>query len=230
MKREKILSLVFSIIVCEAAGAIGSLFTAPAIPLWYASLTKPAFNPPSWIFAPVWTALFALMGIALWLILEKRPFVRKNMIWAVGVFILQLALNILWSYFFFGQNDPGAAFVEIIFLWLAIAATIVIFYRIRRPAAYLLIPYLLWVSFAGFLNYSLWKLNASPEAQRPAITTSVPWGYSASEYAIEKYTGASCRTNAECETPGEYLLQSRCPFASACIGGRCAVVCPKSDR
>lgn len=152
------LKLIVAIIISELAGIIGSLFTAPSIAGWYATLTKPALNPPSWIFGPVWTTLFALMGIAAFLV-WKKGLDRKDVRIALSIFIGQLALNMLWSIIFFGSQSPEAAFVEIIFLWLAILATITVFAKISKPAAWLLLPYILWVSFAAYLNYSIWILN-----------------------------------------------------------------------
>jgi benzodiazapine receptor len=150
--------LVVSLAVCQLAGLAGSVFTVPAIPAWYATISKPAFTPPNWVFAPAWTTLFILMGLSLWLVwskgLEKRA-VRT----AVIAFGAQLFLNILWSALFFGLRSPFLAFIEIIFLWIAIAFTILLFSRIEKRAAWLLIPYILWVSFAAFLNWSVWLLN-----------------------------------------------------------------------
>jgi tryptophan-rich sensory protein len=150
--------LIFSIILSQSAGILGSFFTAPAIPTWYASLAKPAFNPPAWLFAPVWITLFTLMGIALYLVLIKganKPEIKKG----AYLFGIQLLLNALWSILFFGLQSPGLAFAEILVLWAAIAATIWQFNKIDRRAAYLLIPYILWVSFAAILNFSIWQLN-----------------------------------------------------------------------
>jgi len=142
----------------EGIGILGSVFTATAIPTWYATLLRPAFAPPNWIFGPVWTALFAMMGIAACLVWEKRK-PRKDVRRALGIFGVQLALNLLWSVLFFGMQNPGAAFVEIIVLWLAIVLTIAAFAKISRPAAWLLVPYLLWVSFATVLNAAFWMMN-----------------------------------------------------------------------
>lgn len=152
------LKLFFAIVISEAAGIIGSLFTASAIPGWYAGLVKPEFNPPNWVFGPVWTTLYALMGIAAFLV-WKRGSERREVKTALAIFVGQLALNTLWSIIFFGLNNPGAAFIEIILLWIAIAITIAVFAKISRAAAWLLVPYLLWVSFAGYLNYAIWALN-----------------------------------------------------------------------
>jgi len=161
LQRSKInefLLLFASIIICQLAGVFGSLFTTPSIPLWYASINKPSFNPPNWIFAPVWTTLFLLMGIALFLIWRKG-FKEKDIKIAFSVFIFQLVLNVLWSFLFFGLQSPFAAFIEIIFLWIAILITIILFLRISWVASILLIPYMLWVSFASVLNFAIWRLN-----------------------------------------------------------------------
>jgi len=150
--------LVIAIFFSELAGIIGSIFTGRSLSTWYAALRKPAFSPPNSLFAPVWTTLFLLMGIAAYLVWVKdgsNPKVRL----ALGTFLVQLILNIFWSYLFFGLQNPLAAFIEIIFLWLAILATIVVFWRVSRTAAWLLVPYLLWVSFAAVLNFSIVQLN-----------------------------------------------------------------------
>ena len=158
MDKNKLVRLIAAILVCQLAGAIGSIFTAPAISGWYASIEKPLFNPPNWIFAPVWTTLFLLMGISLYLVWDKG-LEKKEVKLAVFVFGLQLALNIVWSFLFFGLQNPFLAFIEIALLWIAILANIVFFYRISKKAGLLLVPYLLWVSFAAFLNYNIWMLN-----------------------------------------------------------------------
>lgn len=168
--------LIVAIAVSELAGIIGAVFTMPVIPTWYAGLVKPALNPPAWVFGPVWTILYALMGISLFLVWKRHSDILppshkatagqgKNIgmsrlfKWAVALFFVQLALNTLWSIFFFGMQNPALAFLDIILLWLAILTTIILFYRISKPASYLLMPYILWVSFAAYLNYSLWMLN-----------------------------------------------------------------------
>jgi len=172
---------IISILICEGAGIAGSFFTAPAIPIWYVSLQKPDFSPPNWVFAPVWTVLFLLMGISLYLVWAKNWKIEapenksaekawnpvSTKLWsgswkeenAVAIFILQLVLNILWSVIFFGLKLPGPAFFEILMLWFAILYTIVNFFRISKLAAYLLIPYIVWVSFAAVLNFSIAALN-----------------------------------------------------------------------
>jgi len=161
--KKSIAKLSFFIIVCEAVGASGSVFTAPSIPTWYASLTKPFFNPPSWLFGPAWTVLFALMGVSLYLVWEKgsknKKLKDRKFREALFAFGMQFALNVLWSFLFFGLRSPLYALVEIIFLWVAIAVTIFKFYKISRTASFILVPYLAWVSFAAVLNYYVWILN-----------------------------------------------------------------------
>jgi translocator protein len=126
--------------------------------LWYATLTKPALSPPNWIFGPVWMTLYALMGIAVFLVWAKGGD-RKDVHVALLVFGIQLILNALWSIIFFGLHSPGWAFADIVILWFAIVWTMTLFYKISKPATWLLVPYILWVSFANYLNYSLWILN-----------------------------------------------------------------------
>jgi benzodiazapine receptor len=153
-----IFKLLFSIIVCEAVGILGAVFTTPAIPTWYASLNKPSFSPPNWIFGPVWTLLYALMGVAAYLIWQRgieKPAVRS----ALLIFSFQLILNFLWSFFFFKLQSPLYALIEILFLWVLILATIIRFYQLDKKAGLILVPYLLWVSFATFLNFYIVKLN-----------------------------------------------------------------------
>ena len=158
MKFNDITKLVITVVVSELAGVIGSFFTASAIPSWYSTLQKPALNPPSWAFGPVWTTLYAMMGVAAWLVWTAGA-KRRKMHSALTIFGVQLFLNAIWSVIFFGLKNPGWAFVDIVLLWVAIVGTIYTFAQISRPAAWLLAPYLLWVSFAGYLNYSLWILN-----------------------------------------------------------------------
>jgi translocator protein len=150
--------LIISLAIPQAAGALGSLATIPNIDTWYEHLTKPSFNPPNWIFGPVWTILFLLMGIALYLV-WREGISKERVKFAMTLFGAQLAFNIIWSYLFFGLNNPGYAFAEIIALWIAIAATIAAFWQVKKSAAYLMLPYLAWVSFAAILNYAIWLLN-----------------------------------------------------------------------
>jgi tryptophan-rich sensory protein len=164
MKINNTFKLIIAIVVSELAGIIGSVFTTPSIAGWYAGIVKPALNPPAWVFGPVWTTLFALMGIAAFLV-WKKGLDRRDVKIALGIFLGQLVLNTLWSIIFFGLHSPGGALIEIVFLWLAILATIVAFYKTSKPAAWLLVPYILWVSFSGYLNYSIWTLNRDIPAQ-----------------------------------------------------------------
>ncbi|MEN9557864.1 MAG: hypothetical protein RL141_233 [Candidatus Parcubacteria bacterium] len=158
MSFKKFGQLVIAIGVCEFVGVMGSLFTFRVIPDWYGTLQKPVLNPPSWIFGPVWTTLYALMGISAFLIYQKG-WKRKDVKFALVVFGAQLFLNAMWSILFFGLHNPLAALIEIFILWLAILCTIIHFYKVSRLAAYLLIPYILWVSFAVYLNGSIVWLN-----------------------------------------------------------------------
>lgn len=158
MNFNKLTKALAFIIIAEATGAAGSIFTTRAIPVWYPTLNKPAFSPPNFIFAPVWTTLYFLMGIAAYLVFEKG-FAKKEVKFALLVFALQLILNVLWSFVFFGLKSPGLAFLEIIILWVSILATTLAFYKISKPASYLLIPYLLWTTFAAFLNFAIFRLN-----------------------------------------------------------------------
>ena len=151
--------LILAIAICQMAGIVGSIFTAPAIPAWYADLRKPDIAPPNWIFAPAWTILYLLMGISLFLIWNAGPnraAIRRPII----LFGIQLAMNAIWSYLFFGLRSPLLGLIWIAALWILIALTIASFLRISRAAASLLIPYLLWVTFAGYLNYQILILNA----------------------------------------------------------------------
>ena len=164
MKINNSFKLVIAIGVSEMAGIVGSFFTVSAIPNWYAGLVKPVLNPPGWVFGPVWTMLYALIGVAAFLIWSSYAKAtdgqaQKRVKITLGIFGGQLVLNTLWSIIFFGLHSPIWAFVDIVLLWLAIVWTIVVFYRVSKPAAYLLLPYILWVSFAAYLNYTIWMLN-----------------------------------------------------------------------
>jgi len=150
--------LIISVVVCQLAGAIGGLFTAPAIPTWYASLRKPSFTPPGWVFGPVWVTLYVMMGVAAWLVWRKGlddPQVRI----ALVVFVVQLLLNASWSVVFFGQRSPMGGLLVIGLLWIAILLTIIAFAKLSSAAALLLVPYILWVSFASVLNGAIVRLN-----------------------------------------------------------------------
>ncbi|MBI2010758.1 MAG: tryptophan-rich sensory protein [Candidatus Colwellbacteria bacterium] len=158
MKVNSFLKLLIAISISEFAGIVGSFFTVSAVPNWYAALEKPVLNPPSWIFGPVWIILYALMGVAVFLVWEKG-WKKREVKKALGVFGIQLFLNAIWSIVFFGLQNPFWALINIAFLWLAIIWTIFKFYPLSKPASYLLAPYILWVSFAVYLNYAIWALN-----------------------------------------------------------------------
>lgn len=151
-----ILGLVGWIALCLGAGWIGSQLGEPG--QWYAQLDKPPWNPPGWVFGPVWTVLYVLMGIAAWLVWKERGFAGAPI--ALGLFLLQLLLNVAWTGIFFGLEEPGLAFGEILVLWALILATLIAFWRVRPAAGALLVPYVAWVSFAAVLNYTLWRMNA----------------------------------------------------------------------
>lgn len=141
-----------------AAALIGNLATMPAIPTWYAGLAKPSFNPPNWLFGPVWGLLYAMMATAFWRILTM-PAATPGRTSAIAAFLAQMSLNALWSVAFFAGRSPALGLVVILALALAIAATIALFRRLDRPAAWLLVPYLAWVCFAALLNAAIWRLN-----------------------------------------------------------------------
>ncbi len=138
-------------------GWIGGAITRPEIETWYAALARPAFAPPNWLFAPVWTSLYVMMAIAAWLVWRTEPRPARRA--ALAVFVLQLALNVLWSFVFFGQHRIGLAAMEIVALWAAIVATILAFAHVSRIASWLMVPALAWVSFAVVLNFAYWRLN-----------------------------------------------------------------------
>jgi translocator protein len=152
------LKLFASLAVVLAAGAIGSLATMRAIPTWYGGLAKPLFNPPDWLFGPAWTALYLMMAVAAFLV-WKQGIGAAGVKLALSVFLVQLVLNCLWSILFFGLRSPLAGLVDIVALWLAILATIVLFFRVSVPAGVLLLPYIAWVSFAAILNAAILRLN-----------------------------------------------------------------------
>jgi len=157
MIKQKIVPLIGFILVTFVAAFIGSLFTTPNIASWYSTLTKPSFAPPNWLFGPAWTILYILMAVAAFLIWQNKnnPQAKKALIF----YFIQLTLNSLWSIIFFGWHNPQLAFFEIVILWLFILLTLIKFYKIKKTAGLLLVPYLLWVSFASFLNLFIWLLN-----------------------------------------------------------------------
>ncbi len=146
------------IALCLAVGALGGWVTAPAVAEWYPTLNKPAWNPPDWLFAPVWTTLYVLMAVAAWLVWQRGQ-QGAAITGAMVLFFSQLLLNLAWSFLFFGARQPGTAFMEILMLWATLLATIVAFWRVSKPAGLLLLPYIAWVSFAALLNYTVWQMN-----------------------------------------------------------------------
>ena len=156
---SKYLRIIYCVAICLVVGYLSSITTQSSINTWYPTLIKPVFNPPNWLFAPVWTLLFIMMGIAagmIWNHLEnQRELVKKALLF----FTVQLLLNALWSYLFFGLNNVLLALIEVILLWLVIYETFHIFKKIDKKAAYLYIPYLIWVAFAAVLNGSIYYLN-----------------------------------------------------------------------
>lgn len=160
MTTRNFFRFIFSLALPMMAGVIGSVFTAASVSSWYVTLIKPELAPPNWVFGPVWTLLYILMGIALFLVWKKgtnTPGVKA----AVAVFLVQITLNALWSYFFFGLRDLRLAFIELVLLWLFILTNIVVFARVSRTAAWLLVPYIGWVTFAGYLNFALLVANGT---------------------------------------------------------------------
>lgn len=181
MKANNFFKFIISVSLTFSAGFIGSFFTASAIPGWYAELTKPALNPPNWVFGPVWTALYFILGLSLFIVWRKNFSVENKILsggkktwnlwseklWSgnwqkantVSIFFVQLILNALWSPVFFGFKNPALALFIILSLWMAIFYTIINFYRTSKTAAWLLLPYILWVSFATYLNFMILILN-----------------------------------------------------------------------
>ena len=151
-------SLAVSLVICFGAAWIGSCLTTPSIGGWYAGLRKPAWTPPNWLFGPVWSLLYLGMAIAAWLVWRRLEIPGAK--FALLVFAVQLALNVAWSGVFFTLHKPGAAFVEVLFLWIAILATALAFWPLSPAAGWLMVPYLMWVSFAATLNGAIWRLNA----------------------------------------------------------------------
>lgn len=152
------LKAVIAVVIPQLAGLIGAFFTNPATSNWYIALQKPTLNPPAWVFGPVWTLLYFLMGVAAFLV-WKKGWQYRSVKKAVGFFLGQLIVNISWSIVFFGAKQAGYAFLDIILLWGVILATIVMFYRVSRLAAVLMLPYIVWVSFAAYLNGAIYFLN-----------------------------------------------------------------------
>lgn len=154
---NKIIKLILCIALTLSIGAISGIATSSGINNWYVTLNKPVFNPPNYLFGPVWTVLYILMGVSFYLILQSKNSILKNR--AIMIFFIQLFLNFCWSFLFFKFQLVGIAFIEIIFIWVSIIIMIVAFYKINKVASWLQIPYLLWVSFASVLNGTIWILN-----------------------------------------------------------------------
>ncbi len=157
MTVKHLLGLIVFLVICFAAAGIGGAITTPKIDNWYATLAKPGWNPPNWLFGPVWSALYFGMAVAAWLVWRRGGFAATRL--PLTLFGVQLALNVLWSCIFFGLEKPGLAFVEVLILWVAIAATMAVFWRRSTVAGILFVPYLAWVSFAAALNFVVWRLN-----------------------------------------------------------------------
>jgi translocator protein len=156
--KYQLLGLIVLIVICFAAAGIGGAVTTPKIGNSYSTLAKPSWNPPSWVFGPVWSALYFCMAIAAWLVWRQDGFAAAKA--PLMLFGIQLALNVLWSCLFFGLRSPGLAFLDVLLLWAAIAATMVMFWQRSMIAGILFVPYLAWVSFASVLNFTIWRLNA----------------------------------------------------------------------
>lgn len=157
MKASTVITFIICLAIPLVVGSISDIAAMAGVKTWYAELVKPSFNPPNYLFGPVWTALYLLMGISLFLIWQSPAGIMR--IQALWIFAIQLILNFAWSFIFFYFRQAGWAFFEIILIWICIVAMLVIFYRVSKPAAFLQIPYLLWVTFASALNGSVWLLN-----------------------------------------------------------------------
>ena len=233
MKIKDIFKLVISIVISESAGVIGSFFTIPAISDWYVGLVKPALNPPAWVFGPVWIALYFLIGVSLFLvwkndwktinpILENKRKawnVLSERLWTgnlqkanvIAIFIVQYILNILWSFIFFGLHLPCLAFFEILALWFAIVFTIFNFYRISKLSAYLLLPYIFWVSFAGYLNFSIWQINPAIGQEQPAAIFCTQEAKLCSDGSYVSRTWLNCEFEP-CQKEDLIIVESPKPY------------------
>lgn len=156
-ERTRWIGLAIFIVICVSAGGLGAIATRPEIEVWYKSIEKPSWNPPDYVFGPVWTTLFVMMGIAAWLVWKPGGFKAAKQ--SLTLFAVQINLNVAWSWIFFGMHQQGWAFVEIVILWVAIVATTVAFFLKSKIAGWLMVPYLAWVSFASVLNFAIWQLN-----------------------------------------------------------------------
>lgn len=156
---NKISRIAIVVIICLAVGYLSGMVTRASITTWYPTLVKPSFNPPNWIFAPVWTSLYVMMGVAAGLIWNQITTQKAAVTKALQIFAIQLVLNALWSYLFFGLHNLMLATIEVVLLWLMIFETYSQFAKINKTASYLMLPYLAWVSFASVLTASIWWLN-----------------------------------------------------------------------
>lgn len=150
-------TLIGMVLLCLAVGAVGGFVTAPQIENWYADLQKPSWNPPSWVFGPVWTTLYVMMAVSAWLVIRQPASSQRTQ--ALIAFAVQLIFNFFWSLIFFGLENPMLAFADIVLLWGSLVLTVVLFWRNSIPASLLLVPYLAWVTFASALNFAIWQLN-----------------------------------------------------------------------
>lgn len=148
--------LVISIAIPQIVAGAGAYFTVSGIGSWYQTIQRPTWNPPSWLFGPVWTTLYVLMGIALYLVWKSAASNKRS---AISLWSVQLVVNFLWSFLFFNQHQIGGALIDLVILWLLLLLTIFAFAKINKAAAWLLVPYISWVTFAGILNYTIWMLN-----------------------------------------------------------------------
>jgi benzodiazapine receptor len=156
MKTRKIIVIVAAAAICLLLGSASGLFTIGEIKGWYQTIEKPSWNPPNWLFGPVWSTLYILMGVAFGLVITQKGQIKRNVVW---VFIIQFILNLLWSFIFFKMHNFSLALLEIVVLWIFIFICVVQFYRLNKIAGLLMIPYLVWVSFATILTTSIWTLN-----------------------------------------------------------------------
>ena len=159
MKINNPIKFIISVLIPVGIGAISGLFTASNVKTWFVTVAKPSFNPPGWLFAPVWTTLYIMMGIAFFLVWKNETIQKSIKQKAIILFAIQMVLNFLWSFIFFQQHEIGWALVDIILLWIFILLTIFSFAPISKTAAWLLVPYISWVSFATILNFAIWQLN-----------------------------------------------------------------------